>query len=93
MTLKEALEIIKSKEKNLKPLNGMDYDTFFCFFMVNDNSEAIGNNATYLIGKDKKYLGWHPMSSPFPDKYIKNIDENNIKNITSEEIEGIWNTL
>ena len=67
MSISEAIEAINRKENGkYRPLDGIETEKLFSFFMVTNNGEAVGNNAQYIVTKDGKYCDWFTAGIPIP---------------------------
>ena len=90
MTTNEALQLMYDQyQGTIKPYDGLELDTVFCFFVVDKNDEPIGNNAHFVISKDGELCGFRTIGQSLPDKY-KN-SSSSVRRISNQEITSIWN--
>ena len=92
MTIAEVLKLMYDQYKgSIKPYDGLELDKVFCFFVVDENDKAIGNNANFIISKDGKLCTFVTIGQPLPNEYTNDTDF--VRQISNKEILKIWNKL
>lgn len=90
MTIIEALQLMREQYKGtIKPYDGLELDSVFCFFVVDNNDELIGNGAQFVISKDGELCGFRTIGQALPDKYMNS--NSSVRRISNKEITSIWN--
>jgi hypothetical protein len=90
MTITEALQLIHDRyQGSIKPYDGLELDTVFCFFVVDKNDDPIGNGAQFVVSKDGELFGFRTIGQALPDKYVSS--DSSVRRISSQEITSIWN--
>lgn len=90
MTIIEALQLMREQYKGtIKPYDGLELDSVFCFFVVDNNDEPIGNGAQFVISKDGELCGFRTIGQALPYKYMNS--NSSVRRISNKEITSIWN--
>lgn len=90
MTIIEALQLMYDQYKGtIKPYDGLELDSVFCFFVDDNNDEPIGNGAQFVISKDGELCGFRTIGQALPDKYVNS--NSSVRRISNKEVMSIWN--